>query len=235
MAEANSGYQVSWRIKVSRRLARPLFRTIFHLLSRVSILGVENIPTDQPYLIAINHVSLIEPPFVLAFWPQTPEAVGASDIWNRPGQASLARIYGAIPVHRGEYDRRLLQEMIAVLRSGRPLMIAPEGGRSHMPGMRRAFPGVAYVVDKAQVPVIPAGIVGATDDFLKRATRAKRPVLEMHIGVPVYLPPVEGRGEARRAALQRNADFIMQHIAALLPREYGGVYAINDFRGLETT
>ncbi|HZD55803.1 MAG TPA: lysophospholipid acyltransferase family protein [Anaerolineales bacterium] len=235
MSEANSDYRVSWRTKISRRLARPLFRTIFHLLSRVSISGTENILSGQPYLIAINHVSLIEPPFVLAFWPQPPEAVGASDIWNRAGQAGLARMYGAIPVHRGEYNRRLLQEMVAVLRAGRPLMIAPEGGRSHAPGMRRAFPGVAYVVDKAQVPVIPAGIVGATEDFLKRALRADRPVLELHIGVPIYLPPVEGRGEARRAALQRNADLIMQQIAALLPTEYGGVYAINEFRGIETT
>jgi 1-acyl-sn-glycerol-3-phosphate acyltransferase len=235
MADTNSNYRVSWRIKFSRGLARPLFRTIFHLLSRVRILGTENIPADQAYLIAINHVSLIEPPFALAFWPQAPEAVGASDIWNRPGQASLARIYGAIPVHRGEYDRHLLEEMIAVLRAGRPLVIAPEGGRSHSPGMRRAFPGVAYVVDKAHVPVIPAGILGATDDFLKRALRAERPVLEMHIGAPIGLPPVEGRGEARRIALQRNADLIMQHIAALLPKEYGGVYAINDFRGVETT
>jgi 1-acyl-sn-glycerol-3-phosphate acyltransferase len=235
MSERDSEYCVARRVEISRRLTRPLFRTIFHLLSRVSIYGTENILTDRAYLIAINHVSLIEPPFVLAFWPQAPEAVGAVDIWNRPGQAILARLYGGIPVHRGEYDRRLLEKMIAVLHAGRPLMIAPEGGRSHTPGMRRAFPGVAYVVEKAQVPVIPAGILGATDDFLKRALRAERPVLEMHVGAPVYLPPVQGRGEIRRTALQRNADLIMQHIAALLPKEYGGVYAIDGFRGAETT
>lgn len=235
MSERDPEYRVTRRIEISRRLTRPLFRAIFHLLSRVNIYGTENILTGRAYLIAINHVSLIEPPFVLAFWPRAPEAVGAADIWNRPGQAILARLYGGIPVHRGEYDRQLLEKMIAVLRGGRPLMIAPEGGRSHTPGMRRAFPGVAYVVEKAQVPVIPAGILGATDDFLQRALRAERPVLEMHIGAPIHLPAVEGRGEERRAALQRNADLIMQHIAALLPKEYGGVYAIDDFRGAETT
>jgi hypothetical protein len=74
--------------------------------------------------------------------------------------------------------------------------------------------------------VIPVGILGTTDDFLKRALRGKRPTLEMRIGAPFTLPPLEGRGEQRRLARQRNADAIMQHIAALLPPEYHGVYAV---------
>jgi hypothetical protein len=80
------------------------------------------------------------------------------------------------------------------------------------------------VVDKAKVPVVPVGIVGATDDFLNEALRGKRPRIEMRVGSPVHLPAVAGRGEARRTSLQKNADLIMQHIAELLPREYGGYY-----------
>jgi hypothetical protein len=47
----------------------------------------------------------------------------------------------------------------------------------------------------------------------------------MAIGESLFLPPVDGKGEARRLARQRNADLIMIHIAALLPLEYRGVYA----------
>jgi 1-acyl-sn-glycerol-3-phosphate acyltransferase len=218
-------YVVPYRFRFSRAVMRPIFRGLFHILAAIQIDGLENVPVKGPYVIAINHVSLFEPPFILAFWPVAPEAMGAVDIWSRRGQATLARLYGGIQVHRGEFDRRLLETILSVLNSGLPLLIAPEGGRSHVPGLRRALPGVAYAAGKIQVPVVPVGITGSTDDFLKRALHGKRPELKMRIGKPITLPPVEGRGEARRKALQGNADLIMYRIAALLPVEYRGVYA----------
>lgn len=210
---------------IIRGCMRPPFRLLFNLLSRVRITGLENVPRQGPYLVAINHISLYEPPFILAFWPLALEAAGAIEIWERPGQNVLVRLYGGIPVHRGEFDRRVVEDIIAVLKSGQPLLIAPEGGRTHSIGMRRANPGVAYVADQARAPVVPVGILGSTDDFLQRALHGQRPTLEMRIGSAFTLPPLEGRGAARRLARQRNADLIMLHIAALLPMEYHGAYA----------
>jgi 1-acyl-sn-glycerol-3-phosphate acyltransferase len=86
------------------------------------------------------------------------------------------------------------------------------------------MPGAAYIIEKTGVPVIPVGITGTTDDFFTRAIRFKRPLLEMRIGKPLNLPPVEGIGAARREALQANADQIMLAIAALVPPESRGVY-----------
>lgn len=222
--EALSAYQPALRHRLARWLMRPLFRQLFHLLSRVQVTGQENVPTRGAYLIAINHVSLFEPPLTLAFWPAAIEAAGAVEIWEKPGQDVLARLYGGIQVHRGEFDRQVVEKMLAVLKSGRPLLLAPEGGRSHTLGMRRALPGVAYLADQARVPVLPVGISGAHDDFLHQALRLKRPPIQMRIGQPFMLPPITGKGEARRHERQRNADLIMLHIAALLPEAYHGVY-----------
>jgi 1-acyl-sn-glycerol-3-phosphate acyltransferase len=105
-------YTVPLRIRFLRAVFRPIFRGIFHILSQVRITGRENIPQKGPYLIAINHVSLFEPPFILAFWPVAPEGAGAVEIWERKGQALLVRLYGGIQVHRGEYDRQLIDTLI---------------------------------------------------------------------------------------------------------------------------
>jgi 1-acyl-sn-glycerol-3-phosphate acyltransferase len=217
-------YSVPFANRIARSVLRPIFRLVFHLMSNVKIIGRENVPKSGSYLITINHVSLFEPPFILAFWPTPPEGAGAVEIWNRPGQGILVRLYHGIPVHRGDFDRKLLDTMIAILKSGKPLLLAPEGGRTHDLGMRRALPGVAYIIDKTRVPVVPVGIIGATDDLLTRAIHLKRPRLEMRIGKPLSLPQVEGKGAARREALQANADQIMHAIADLMPTEYRGVY-----------
>ncbi len=219
-----TSYSVPITNRIARRVLRPILRLVFHLAGNVKIIGRENIPKQGPYLVTINHVSLFDPPFVLVYWPTPPEAAGAVEIWSKPGQSILIRLYHAIPVHRGEFDRQVLERMIAVLQSGRPLLLAPEGGRSHGLGMRRAMPGAAYLVDKTGVPVIPVGINGTTDDFFTRAIHFKRPLLEMRIGKPLNLPSVEGKGVARHEALQANADQIMLAIAALVPLESRGIY-----------
>jgi 1-acyl-sn-glycerol-3-phosphate acyltransferase len=220
----NEYHPAWWRRWLSRPFIRMVLRLIFHILSPVSIVGRKNVLRGKPYIVAMNHVSLFEAPFIGAFWPEQLEVMGAVDIWSRPGQNILARLWGGIPVHRGDFDRALFTKVLAALGAGYPLLIAPEGGRSHKPGMQAAKPGIAYLVEQTGMPVIPVGIIGTTDDFWKKASKGKRPSLEMRIGEPFHLPPVEGRGEARRASRQRNADQVMKHIAGLLPEEYRGVY-----------
>ena len=218
-------YHVSFDLRLRRFVLKTLARLVFHVLGNIKVTGRENIPIGQPYVVAINHISIFDPPFALAFWPTTLEAVGAANVFDKPFQGQLLEIYGVIPVHRGEYDRELIEIMLAMLRSGYSLMIAPEGGRSHATAMRRAKPGVAYIIDEAHVPVLPVGIIGTTGDFMKDGLAFHRHTLELRIGRAFTLPPIEGRGEARRAARQHNADLVMQRIAGLLPPLYRGVYA----------
>lgn len=218
-----SEVQVPLRNRIFRRVAKPFFRFLFHILSRVELHGFEHIPSEGGYLVTGNHVSLYDPAFVLAFWPQDLEAAGAVDILDRPGQNILMRCYGGIPVHRGQVDRTLLHAMINRLKSGLPVYIAPEGTRSHTPGMQQAHHGAAYVVAKAEVPVVPMGMIGTEDIFaaLRQGARAK---LEMLVGRPLKLPPVNTRAADRRQNLRANTDMIMKAIADLVPKEYRGVY-----------
>jgi 1-acyl-sn-glycerol-3-phosphate acyltransferase len=216
-----------WRRGLARPFVRVVLRAVFHILAPVKITGRKNVPLGKPYIVAINHVSLFEAPFIGVFWPEQLEAMGAVDVWSRPGQNILARLWGGIPVHRGEYDRAVFDKVLAALAAGYPLLIAPEGERSHAPGMQVAKPGIAYVVERSGMPVMPVAIIGTTDDFWQKAKKGERPKIEMRIGKPFNLPPVEGKGETRRASRQRNADLVMRTIAGLLPEEYRGAYADN--------
>jgi 1-acyl-sn-glycerol-3-phosphate acyltransferase len=218
-------YRLPLRIRINRLFMRSLFRLIFRVFGRVKMVGRENVPLGTPYAIAMNHISIFDPPFLVTFWPEAPEIVGAAEVFRKKGQGTLLSLYGVVPVRHGEYDRALLEKIVAILRLGRPLAIAPEGERSHVVAMQRAKPGVGYIIEHAQVPVIPVGILGTTDDFWQRARRGEKPPLEMRIGKPIHFPRIIEQGAERRATRQHNADLVMRHIAGLLPREYHGVYA----------
>jgi 1-acyl-sn-glycerol-3-phosphate acyltransferase len=222
MSEA---YQVPLRYKISRPILKAVFRFLFRSLGRVTITGRENIPRGRPCVVAMNHVSIFDPPLAGSFWPGQLEVIGAIDVFDKPFQGQILRAYGVIPVHRGDYDRPLLTRMIKILESGYPLLISPEGSRSHVPGMNRAKPGVAYLVEKTHVPVVPVALVGTTEDFWQRAKRGERPPLEIRIGKPILLPEITAKGTERHEARQFNTDLVMRHIAGLLPLEYRGAYA----------
>lgn len=221
----NEGYRVPWRVRLMRPILRPLFRTIFRILGRVKITGVENVPLKQAYAVAMNHISIFDPPLLVSFWPETAEVIGAADVFEKKGQGPILKLYGVIPVHRGDYDRTLLDTILRVLKARRPLVIAPEGGRSHQPGLRHAMPGVGYIIEHANVPIVPVGLVGTTDDFWQHAKRGEKPQLEIRIGKPIRFPPMFEKGAQRREARQKYADLVMSYIAGLLPPEYRGVYA----------
>jgi 1-acyl-sn-glycerol-3-phosphate acyltransferase len=220
-----SAYHIPLRFKIIRPVAKLVFRGVFRALARVKITGKENIPYDKPYVVAMNHVSIFDPPFVGAFWPEQLEIIGAIDVFSKPGQGLVLKMYGVIPVHRGDYDRSLLTKIVSIIKSGIPLLIAPEGARSHEPGMHRAKPGIAYIIEQTGVPVLPVGLIGTTEDFWQRAIHGQKPSLEMCIGKSITLPHIPVKGADKHAARQRNADLVMSYLAGLLPEEYRGVYA----------
>jgi 1-acyl-sn-glycerol-3-phosphate acyltransferase len=219
-----SDYKIPFYNHMARRIIRPIFRVLFNVLSRIECKGFENIPHD-PYILIFNHVSLYEAPLIVAYWPTFPEVLGASDVWNRPGQDILAKAYGGIPIDRGEIDRTALHRIVDVVRSGKSLAIVPEGGRSHTPGMRKAKAGITYLFEKTKVNIVPLAMVGTTDDFLSKLLRGKRPQASMIVGKPFFLPEFDEKGKTGSELRQEKVDFVMKKIAELLPEEYRGYYS----------
>lgn len=219
----NARGQLRWYVRLFRAVGRPVARIILRMLYRISLQGVENIPVHGAYLVAANHISLAEPPIIAAFWPRPLEAVGADDVLHRPIQGQLMRLYGAIPVRRGEVDRAMLTDLVRRLRAGLPALLFPEGGRSHEPGLRQGFIGVAYAALKANVPVVPVGLTGThrgPEEWLK----LKRPKVEISIGKALQLPSPPKSAAERREFLRQQTDRIMRALAQLLPDNYRGLY-----------
>ena len=218
-------YKVPLRIKISRRFLRVFFRTLYRVLGKVELNGFENIPDHNKYVVIFNHVSLVEIPFIAAFWPTIVEIIGAVAVWSRGYQGWVAKMWAGIQVNRTAFDREVFKQVKLVFDSDRPLMISPEGTRSHTPGLQRGKPGVAYIVDSVDALVLPVAVVGNTIEFLTEGIRGKRPKLQMFIGEPFSVPRLEGRGAAKRKQRQDNTDFMMAKLAALLPEDYRGVYS----------
>jgi 1-acyl-sn-glycerol-3-phosphate acyltransferase len=87
--------------------------------------------------------------------------------------------------------------------------------------MQAAKDGAAYLASRANVTIVPVGLVN-TDILFANSRRLRRSKIEVHIGQPYMLPDVGGR--ARSRDLSAYTHLIMIQIAALLPARYHGVY-----------
>jgi 1-acyl-sn-glycerol-3-phosphate acyltransferase len=207
---------------MKRQRARRLFRWLFNTLTRVKAEGLDNLPSTGGYILASNHMSRIDPPLIFIFVErQDFTGLVANKYRNNLFIRPIVKIVDGIYINRESADAGALREARRYLRQGGVLGIAPEGTRSHIGELLPAKTGVAYLADKAGVPVLPIAIIG-TDKAVSQLLHLRRPNLGIKFGRPFGLPPI--RREHREEDMQRNTDEIMCRIAAMLPRRYHGAY-----------
>ncbi len=205
-----------------RRALRGIFRGLFRLLTRLEVSGIENIPKEGGFIFSTNHLSVIDPPLVFA-WLERDDATSlvAKKHQKNTFYRWLLNSVDGIWINRQEADFKALRTARKYLEEGGVLGIAPEGTRSSTGALIEGKTGVAYLADKANVPILPSAITG-TDGAVPKILRLQRPRITFQVGELLYLPPL-GRND-RDAALRRNTDELMCRIAAMLPERYRGVY-----------
>ena len=129
--------------------------------TRARIVGKHNVPKSGAFLLAPIHRSNIDTPLAAAVTSRRMRFMGKDSIWKIKPIGWIISSLGAFPVTRGSADREALKRCIAVLESGEPLVLFPEGTRQSGPVVQPLFDGAAYVAVKAGVPIIPVGIGGA--------------------------------------------------------------------------
>ncbi len=195
---------------------------LFYTLTRVEVVGLENIPSQGGAILAANHMSRIDPPFVrVMIRRQDVTALVAEEYKRFPPFRWLVDAMGGIWINRQQADLQALRHARDFLINGGLLGIAPEGTRSKVGALIPARTGTGYLAAKAGVPIVPVAISG-TEKVFRELARLRRPKLRIEFGKPFMLPPLE-RGD-RDASLQSNTDEIMCRIAAMLPRAYWGAY-----------
>jgi 1-acyl-sn-glycerol-3-phosphate acyltransferase len=215
-----------------RRFLRFLMDNIaFRFLAKIdSIEGVENIPPEGPGIVYINHTSLVDSVSVLNSIPRDVVPVARFDFSNVPIWGIFPKLWGVIPIKRGEVDRTALESAVRVLESGELLLLAPEGHRS--PAMRRAKDGMAYLAARTGVPVIPAAVEG-TEGFPSLSPRRwAQPGAHIRFGKPFRFRLPDGK--VTREWLRKMTDEAMYRLAALLPPARRGVYADLDRATFDT-
>ena len=201
-----------------QRFSRRIFVFLMRLLIRLEVEDVEHIPATGAFVLAANHLHLLDPALGLICVPRRMVGI-AKDKWRRPPFNWFLTGMSDI-IFVGNSNRHALLQAIKVLQAGGVMAILPEGTRSPNGGLGKGHMGAALLATRAPAPVLPAVIYGQ-EQAMKYWKRLRRVPVNARIGTLIELPP----GKADREQLETYTEQIMIAIARLLPPEYRGVYA----------
>jgi len=167
-------------------------RALFGLYIPRTVRGVEHIPRSGPAIIAVNHLSNLDPPLVgTSFW-RPAYFLAKAELFKHPLIAPLLLSIKAFPVRRGAPDRSAMKKCLSLLERGEMVVIFPEGTRSEDGSLQPPEAGIGMIINRSGAPVIPGFITGS-DEAMPRGGGLRRTPVSITYGPPLDLAPPPGR------------------------------------------
>lgn len=188
-----------------------LLKLLVNFFFNIKIAGKENLPKEGGLIVAANHLSYWDPPLVGTSLSRQVYFMAKMELFKNFFLRTLLNNVGAFPVARGRADRRAIQKSLEIIKDGKIVCIFPQGTR--FKELNAPELGLAFLSKKANVPVLPIGIIKKelikTKTYLPFFTKIK-----INIGKLIY-PPQEDKALAKEN-LKKYAQMIMQEIMNLV-------------------
>jgi 1-acyl-sn-glycerol-3-phosphate acyltransferase len=219
-----------WQHRIAQAWARI---SVFISGARVTVYGREH-ALGRPAVYVCNHLSYMDTPVIFSSLPFQFRIVARHDLWKLPFIGWWLNRSGQVPVDVSN-PRASISSLIGAvrtLRTGMPLFIFPEGGRTPDGKMAKFMNGPAFMAIHAQLPIIPIALIG-THELLPIHTHTIHKVpVTLSIGEPIetqglttkQVNELTTRLEQRVAALYDEHSW--QKKAAAPPANAGGAAGV---------
>lgn len=180
-----------WQHRIAQAWARV---SVFASGAQVTVLNAERLKA-RPAVYVCNHLSYMDTPVIFSSLPFQFRIVARHDLWTMPFIGWYLNRSGQVPVEvdTGRASVASLLGAVRTLKSGMPLFIFPEGGRTEDGHVAKFLHGPAFLAIRAQLPIVPMALAGTWE------------LLPMHSGTfhPVAVTlavgePIETRGMTMR-------------------------------------
>ncbi|GAB5401797.1 MAG: hypothetical protein Aurels2KO_00280 [Aureliella sp.] len=174
----------------SKSLAKNAFYRVIRLTSRIvsvfvfdfRAFGRHHTLVDGGALILSSHQSHFDPVLIGATFNEQLNYLARRSLFNNRLFGALISMLDAIELDRDRSGLAGLKETIRRVRSGKKVLIFPEGTRTSDGFIAELKPGFLAVARRCKVPLIPVAITGAYDALPKGASFPLRHPMRVAVG-----------------------------------------------------
>lgn len=191
-------------------LTRFFCKTLAKILFSLKVEGLENLPKQGGFILAVNHASSLDPFIIISAIPcyiRWTIIYEYYDLWYLRWILKQMRFI--------RLDNNLPREAFRTLLDDQPIGIFPEGRRTWTGKLGPGRPGVAALARRTSSPVVPVAIVGSFAALPRTRKRIKLHPITVRIGARLFFSQPANKKENERID-QQNTQRIMQSIAKLL-------------------
>jgi 1-acyl-sn-glycerol-3-phosphate acyltransferase len=154
---------------------------------RTRVAGGEHVPRGRPVVFCSNHQSNIDPPILFQALHPRLHVLYKRELASLPLLGRAFVIGGFVPIDRASREQSMaaIDRAAESLRRGNSFLTFPEGTRSRTGELLPFKRGPLLMALKAQVPIIPVAISGATASMRKGSLIVRPTTVSVRIGEPV--------------------------------------------------
>jgi 1-acyl-sn-glycerol-3-phosphate acyltransferase len=201
----------SW--KCTQVFARIVCAVMFDL----KCFGTEHIPGEGGVLLVSNHQSYLDPVLLAVKLKRPMSFLAKSQLFKNPAFAWLITSLNAFPVRQGRGDKGAIEETIRRLQQGHLLGIFAEGTRTLDGNIGPIQRGVALVVRRAAVPIVPVVIEGSFQSWPKGSKMFHSHPIRVLYGPSLNIQGL--KGDAIVALIDSTLHSMMDELKKKMPLE----------------
>lgn len=147
-----------------------------HIVYRMKLEGVENIPKNGTAILCPNHVHALDSISFVTSLRKRVYIMAKEELFNNPFKNYIFREVDCFPVKRGKGDTEAISVAEKYLKEGKLLLIFPEGTRNLLDRGGKIKKGASRIALSENVPIIPVGINGNYKPFTKVTIKIGKPI-----------------------------------------------------------
>lgn len=175
--------------RVQHNLARAWSWLIMKtILSPVKVTGdaaaLVSSTISKPRVFAVTHASALDIPILYVYLPFQFRIVFKSELLSYPFIGWHLKRSGQVCINQQNPSASIgaIKSALKSLRTGLPLVIFPEGGRTQDGNIQPFLPGAFFLAIKAQADIVPIALMGTFDLLPMNTYHIKCQPLEMRVG-----------------------------------------------------
>ena len=153
----NDAFQKLIYLLVSKLFVLPIYKFVF----RGHLIGIENIPQKNSFIMVSNHGSLLDPPLLGHSLRRNISFMAKAELFKIPLLGFIIKACGAYPVKRGIVDKNTIKTACKKLSNDNCIGIFIDGTRQKNGRVNKPKQGAALLAFKNQKLLLPVAIVNS--------------------------------------------------------------------------
>ena len=151
---------------IKYKILRNIVKFLTKIYIRPTYEGLENIPKSGSFIIAGNHIHLVDPATIMSITKRPIHFLAKASLFKFP-QSLIFNNLNLIKVNRDGNDKKAYEDAVNYLKNGEIIGIYPEGTRERGRGLLPFKTGAVRMAKETNSLIIPFATVGKYKPFRK--------------------------------------------------------------------